>query len=83
MKVTVKTSGLLGGFRASAAPNDGVEITLLPGTTVGGLLARIGLSGNDSYLVIVNDSTVARERRATHVLRDGDRVSIVPPLKGG
>lgn len=83
MKVTVRTSGLLGGRRQGSATAGETEMTLLDGTTLGGLMVRIGLSGNDNYLVLVNDATVARERRGSHVLRDGDRVSIVPPLRGG
>lgn len=83
MKVTVKTSGLITGHLAGSDRTDGVEMPLPDGSTVGGLLARIGLSGDSSYLVIVNGSTVPKDRRNKLILHDGDRISIVPPLKGG
>jgi len=81
MKVTVKMSGLIA--RQVPGSAEGTEMRLLDGTTISGLMARLGLPGNETYLVIVNDSTVANDRRASHVLSDGDRISIVPPLKGG
>lgn len=83
MKVTVRMSGLLAGYLSGSDRRDGVAVQLLDGTTVGGLMARIGLPDDEKYLVIVNDSAVPKERRASEVLRDGDRVAIVPPLKGG
>ncbi len=81
MKVTVKMSGLIA--RQVPGSADGVEVQLLDGATISALMTRLGLPGNESYLVIVNDSTVAKERRTTYKLSDGDRVSIVPPLRGG
>jgi thiamine biosynthesis protein ThiS len=81
MDVTLKMSGLIARYVPGSA--DGTRMHLLEGTTISGLMARLGLPGDETYLVIVNDSTIAKDRRGTYVLSDGDRVSIVPPLKGG
>ena len=81
MKVTVKMSGMIA--RQVPGSADGIEVKLLDGATIGSLMTRLGLPGNETYLVIVNDSTVPKDRRATHKLSDGDRIAIVPPLKGG
>lgn len=81
MKVTVKMSGLIAKFVPGSS--EGVEVNLLDGSTIGSLMVRLGLPGNENYLVIVNDSTVPKDRRAKLKLSDGDKVSIVPPLKGG
>lgn len=81
MEVTLKMSGLMARYVPGSAA--GTKMHLLDGTTISGLMARLGLPGDETYLVIVNDSTVAKDRHRTHVLSDGDRVSIVPPLKGG
>lgn len=81
MKVTVKMSGLIAKFVPGSG--DGVEVSLVDGATVTTVMTRLGLPGNETYLVIVNDSTVPKDKRATHKLSDGDRVAIVPPLKGG
>ena len=81
MKVTVKMSGLIA--RQVPGSAEGIEVSLLDGSTVRSLMTRLGLPGNETYLVIVNDSTVANDRRASYVLSNGDKVAIVPPLKGG
>lgn len=81
MEVTLKLSGLIARHVPDSAK--GTKMTLLDGTTVSGLMTRLGLPGDETYLVIVNDSTVGKERYGTFVLSDGDRISIVPPLRGG
>jgi thiamine biosynthesis protein ThiS len=81
MKVTVKMSGLIAKFVPGSA--EGVEVTLLDGSTLSSLMIRLGLPGDETYLIIVNDSTVPKDKRTTHKLSDGDRIAIVPPLKGG
>jgi len=81
MQVTLKMSGLIA--RQVPGSADGTTISLLNGTTVSGLMTRLGLPGDETFLVIVNDSTVPRDRHGTFELSDGDRISIVPPLRGG
>lgn len=81
MEVKLKMSGL--AARRVPGSAAGTHVDLPEGTTASGLMARIGLPGDAAYLVIVNDETVAEERRHMFVLSDGDRVSIVSPLKGG
>ncbi len=81
MKVTVKMSGLIAQFVPGSA--DGVEMSLIDGATVSSLMTRLGLPGDESYPVIVNDSTVPTDKRTAYKLSDGDRIAIVPPLKGG
>ncbi|MDH5410721.1 MAG: MoaD/ThiS family protein [Alphaproteobacteria bacterium] len=81
MKVTVKMSGMIAKMVPGSA--DGIDITLLEGASVSSLMTRLGLPGNETYLVIVNDTTVPKDRRLTHKLSEGDRIAIVPPLKGG
>jgi len=83
MKVMVKASGLMAGYLPDSDRDDGVELQLPDGTTVGGLTDRIGLPGDKTCLVVVNDVAVPLKRRTGHVLHDGDSISIVPPLKGG
>lgn len=81
MDVTLKMSGLIA--RKVPRSAEGIAITLLDGMTVSGLMARLGLNGNEPYLVIVNDSTVSKDSYGTFILSDGDRITIVPPLRGG
>jgi thiamine biosynthesis protein ThiS len=81
MNVTVKMSGLIAKLVPGSA--DGVEIDLAEGSTISSLMTKLSLPGNENYLVIANDTTVPKDKRADHKLSNGDRVAIVPPLKGG
>lgn len=81
MKVIVKMSGLIAKYVPGSA--EGVEVNLLQGASLSSLMTRLGLPGNENYLIIVNDATVPKDRRLTYKLSEGDRIAIVPPLKGG
>ena len=81
MNVTVKMSGLIAKLVPGSA--DGVEIDLADGSTVSSLMTKLGLPSGENYLVIANDTTVPKGKRSDHKLSNGDRIAIVPPLKGG
>ncbi|SDI23930.1 sulfur carrier protein ThiS [Alloyangia pacifica] len=50
-------------------------------TTLAGLLEERGLPGR--VATAVNEGFVPATLRASHVLRDGDRVEILAPMQGG
>ena len=52
------------------------------GTTVGGLLAHLGVKA-PRVAVEVNESVVTKDRYQDHVLRAGDAVEIVAFVGGG
>lgn len=81
MKVSVKMSGLIARYLPGS--EGGVELDIETGSTVEDLMKRLGLPAGENYLVIVNDATVPKARRGDHALSKDDRISIVPPLKGG
>lgn len=83
MKVSVRTSGLITAHLPGSDREDGIQVELSDGATVGALMDRLGLPGDKAYLVVVNDAAVPKARRESHGLNEGDRISIVPPLKGG
>ncbi len=70
---------------AEAVGRASVEISLPPGATVGDLLDELrrqvpeSAALPDRPLCAVNLSHVL----ASHVLRDGDEIAILPPLAGG
>jgi sulfur carrier protein ThiS len=50
-----------------------------PGTTVGDVVARLGLPPEEVAIVMVNGV----HRDADHVLAEGDRLALFPPIAGG
>lgn len=83
MIIALKMSGLLTRYLPADAKDGRADIELPEGTTVAGLLRQLGIPGEGSYLIVVNDSTIPRDKRDGHVLSAGDAVAIVPPLRGG
>jgi sulfur carrier protein len=61
---------------------NGKPITVPEGLTLAGLLAQLGIR-HDHTAVALNREIARRDRHATTVLRDGDRVEIVHPMAGG
>jgi sulfur carrier protein len=61
---------------------NGTEKELADTTTLGELLASLGIS-LDGTAVAVNDAVVPRAAYAAHRLHDGDRVEIIRAVSGG
>jgi sulfur carrier protein ThiS len=59
---------------------DRLDLELEPGSTLADLLSRLEIRPRGgSVLMAVNEKLV----KADHVLRDGDRVRLVPSVSGG
>jgi sulfur carrier protein len=61
---------------------NGSEFEERPGTTVAGLLERLG-NGKERVAVAVNGRVVPRLEHATRVLEEGDRVEVIHAVAGG
>ncbi len=83
MKITVKTTGLLGQFLPPGADRDMAEIEVAPGATPVDVINLLGMPPEGSYLVVLNGASVARREHSSRVLSEGDVLAIMPPLRGG
>ena len=83
MKITVKTSGLLGKYLPAGGEANRAELEVLENSTVTAVMAQLGMPGKGSYLTIANGNTVRKTERESYKLSEGDTLAIVPPLKGG
>ena len=83
MKIRVKTSGLLGRYLPPGSAPNAAELEIEEGTTPRDVMQLLGLPAEDSYLVILNGSTVPQAERKSRKLAADDRLAIMPPLKGG
>lgn len=59
--------------------SQGAALVLPEGTTLGALVQRLGVPDEVPRINLVN----GRDAEAEQVLRDGDVVSLFPPLAGG
>jgi sulfur-carrier protein len=79
MEITVR---LMAGLRdlLPKGPRDSLSVVNADrGTTIGQFMTELGLPGDIEVVVIVNGVYV----REDHLLQDGDRVDIFPPMAGG
>jgi molybdopterin converting factor small subunit len=76
MQVRVK---LMGTLRAKL-PGGAGALEVEPGTALADLLGRLGLSGGQVHLVLVNGAMEADRQRA---LAEGDELTVFPPVAGG
>jgi sulfur-carrier protein len=60
-------------------PYQGIALEIPPGTTVAGVLARLGLPQSDITLIMVD----GRRQEADFVLQGSERLGLFPPIGGG
>ena len=83
MKITFKTSGMLVKHLPPGSERGEIELEVADGATPVDVIRQLGMDEGGAYLVIHNGATVPKAERAGLHLAEGDRLAIVPPLKGG
>ena len=83
MRISLKTAGNLGRYMPPGTSGNMAQLDIEDGATPVQVMDRLGMPPEGSYLVILNDTEVPKAERAACKLRDGDKLAIVPPLRGG
>lgn len=84
MNITLKLFATLGDYLpASVRPANQMSLTLAEGVTITQVIEPFALPAKLVHLVLVNGHYIAPEKRATHVLVEGDVLAIWPPIAGG
>ena len=83
MRISVKTGGLLGKYLPPGSAENLAEVEVADGATPLEVIAQLGMPGDGSYLVILNGTALPKAERGERQLAEGDKLSIMPPLKGG
>lgn len=83
MKITVKTAGLLGKYLPPGHSTNQAEIDVPDETTPDGVIEHLGMPAEANYLVALNGTVVPKAQRGQRMLSENDKLSIMPPLKGG
>jgi sulfur carrier protein len=79
VRVEVRLFAHLSSFLPAGARGDGAILDLPPATTVGDLIARLGIPDDAEALVVVN----GLDAEPQDVLVEGDVLTMFPPLAGG
>ncbi len=79
MSILVKLSTTLRQCVPGYDPQAGLEKEFVPGETVAGLVARLGLDPKRIKIIMLN----GRSAKLEDSLSDHDRVGLFPPVGGG
>ncbi len=83
MIITVKTAGSLGRYLPEGGSGNEAEVEVPEGATPSEVMSQLGFPAEASYLTILNGKSVPKADRASTRLTAGDKLAIMPPLKGG
>ena len=83
MIITVKTAGSLGRYLPAGSSGNLAEVEVPEGATPSDVMTQLGFPAEASYLMILNGATLPKAERAGTRLTAGDKLAIMPPLKGG
>lgn len=83
MKIKVRTTGLLSEYLPPGSVRNEGELEVGAGTTPIDVLTHLGMPLDGEYLMAVNGQLVPTAERAEYRLAEDDKLSIMPPLKGG
>lgn len=59
------------------------EVRAEDGATLDAVLESLKLDSAESYMVLVNGEAVPSGEWPGHTVRDGDELTVFPPIKGG
>jgi len=77
MRITVRL------FAIGATGNSEKTLTLADSSTVADALNSLDIGDAEAYLTMLGEASIPISERATHVLSDGDIMTVFPPIKGG
>lgn len=83
MRITLKTAGLLGKYLPPGSTRDEALLEVDDGASPLDVIAQLGMPDDANYLVTVNGAIVPPSERPAWRLAERDKLSIMPPLKGG
>ena len=83
MIITVKTAGSLGRYLPEGSSGNQAEVEVPEDSNPSAVIGQLGFPAEGAYMVILNGKSVPKAERASTRLADGDKLAIMPPLKGG
>jgi sulfur carrier protein ThiS len=83
MKITLKTGGLFARFLPAGTTGKIAELDVPDNATPLDVIAQIGAPTDGRCMIVVNGMAVPPSKHDCHVLSPGDKMSYMPPLKGG
>ncbi len=83
MKVNVKLVAHSGAPIPGIGANGEGELTFPEGATVADVLGNLDVAREKLTMALVNDVVVRPAVHGEHVLKEGDSLTVFPPIEGG
>jgi len=81
--VTVKLGSALDKYLPDGQTSQNFTLQLPADSTVSDIITTLGIPAEQMLLVIVNGEIVHQKDRSAKALRQGDALSVMPPLYAG
>ena len=83
MKILFKTGGMLVEHLPTGGSGGSAELEVADDATPLDVMRQLRMPLDDNYLISLNGEVVVTSERSSRGLKEGDRLAIMPPLKGG
>ncbi len=83
MKIRVRSAGMLAKYLPAGSTKNVAELEVAEAATPLDVIKQLGMPIDAQYFVALNGELVPKNDRERRVLAANDKLSIMPPLKGG
>ena len=83
MEIPVKLFGALRHYLPAGSGFNSCTISLNEGASLENLLDKVPVPRDKPYMVMLNDTKISEDQYENTVIRDGDDLVLLPPIKGG
>jgi sulfur carrier protein ThiS len=83
MKIQVRSAGMLAKYLPTGSTKNVAELEVADTATPLDVIKQLGMPIDGQYFVALNGELVPKDERGRRNLAANDKLSIMPPLKGG
>jgi sulfur carrier protein ThiS len=83
LKIRVKLVAHAGKAVAGIGPNGEGALEVPDGASVADVMARLDVARETLTMTLVNDTAVRPALHDSHIMVDGDVLTVFPPIEGG
>ena len=83
MKIQVRSAGMLAKYLPAGSIKNVTELEVAEAATPLDVIKQLGMPIDGQYFVALNGELVPKDKRERRTLAANDKLSIMPPLKGG
>ena len=83
MKIQVRSAGMLAKYLPAGSTKNVAELEVTEAATPLDVIKQLGMPIDGQYFIALNGELVPKNERERRRLAANDKLSIMPPLKGG